>query len=370
MRETHTNFGFVPNITISIHLNARHVLGETPTGVYFTHFTNKQFHDLMTKKSIPAAAATVLGLRLKFIPVPKKSIRLDDINEALKRFNRDFYLNVHFTDDDADSDSEEPIEKLQVNSKWMPDQPLFDITQRLSNFEGAITRNFQPWCRKSNLSKFQAKILHQIGNNKDIIIVHADKNLGPVDLDTETYIRWALDEHLTDANTYVQVSEQEAQTSATKLYLTIYKRTRENRMCSSLTKDATTYIRHWTLKNRSNPFGYFYLMIKIHKAKGGTHPVCSNCASLIHPLRKWLDYTLQPVVTSQPFYFKDSFTLKQELDKLVLPPNASIISFDAISMYTNIYINDSIKRTSTFLAKTWDNYDCKAVKEAINRDEK
>ena len=34
-------------------------------------------------------------------------------------------------------------------------------------------------------------------------------------------------------------------------------------------------------------------------------------------------------------------------------------------MYTNIDINDSIKRISTFLAETWDNYDCKAVKEAM-----
>ncbi len=123
MRETHENFGFVPNITISIHLNTQHVLGKTPTGVYFTHFMNKQFHDLTMKKFIPVAAATVLNLGLKFIPVPKKSIRPDDINEALKQFDRDFYLNVHFANDDADSDNEEPIEKLQVNSKWMPDQP-------------------------------------------------------------------------------------------------------------------------------------------------------------------------------------------------------------------------------------------------------
>jgi hypothetical protein len=153
-------------------------------------------------------------------------------------------LNVCFADDEADSDNEEPIEKLQVNSKWMPDQTPFDITQRLGDFEGAITRNFQPRCRKSNLSKFQTKILQQICNNEDIIIAHADKNLGPVGLDTETYICWALDEHLTDANTYVQVSEEEAQTSATKLYLTIYKWTRENCMCSSLNKDTTACIRH------------------------------------------------------------------------------------------------------------------------------
>jgi hypothetical protein len=88
------------------------VLGKTFIGVYFTHFTNKQFHDLTTKKSIPAAAATVLGLGQKLITVPKKSICPDDINEALKQFDRDFYLNVHFTNDDTDSDNDEPIEKL------------------------------------------------------------------------------------------------------------------------------------------------------------------------------------------------------------------------------------------------------------------
>jgi hypothetical protein len=99
----------------------------------------------------------------------------------------------------------------------------FDITQCLGNFGGAITRNFRPRCRKSNRSKFQAKTLQQICNNKDIIIAHVDKNLGPVGLDTETYVCWALDELLTDVSTNVQISEQEAQTSATKLYLTIYK---------------------------------------------------------------------------------------------------------------------------------------------------
>jgi hypothetical protein len=66
----------------------------------------------MTKKSIPVAAATFLGLGQKIIPVPKKFICQDDINEAIKQFNRDFYLKVHFANDDADTDDEEPIEKL------------------------------------------------------------------------------------------------------------------------------------------------------------------------------------------------------------------------------------------------------------------
>ena len=72
MRETQENYGFVPNLAISTHLNARHVLGETPTGAYFAHFTNKQFHDHTTKKIIPAVALTVLGFGLKLIPIPEE----------------------------------------------------------------------------------------------------------------------------------------------------------------------------------------------------------------------------------------------------------------------------------------------------------
>ncbi len=132
-------------------------------------------------------------------------------------------------------------------------------------------------------------------------------------------------------------------------------------MCSNLTKDATAYIWYWIQKNHFDPFGYFYLTVKIHKGPLSTRPVCSDCASLVHPPGKWLNYMLQPIVACQPIYFKDSFLLKQ-----VLPPNASIITFDAITMYTNIDINDSIDQITNFLSEIWDKYDCKAVEEAMN----
>jgi len=56
--------------------------------------------------------ATDLGFGLKFIPVPKKSINQDDVDEAIMRFDQDFYLKVSFVDDDKDSDDKDPIEKL------------------------------------------------------------------------------------------------------------------------------------------------------------------------------------------------------------------------------------------------------------------
>jgi hypothetical protein len=128
VKEIREAYGFVPNLSISNHLNARHVLSKTPTKVYFAHFTNKQFHDLTSGKSIPAAATSILGFGLKFIPVPKKSIRQDNVDKAIKRFDRNFYLKVHFANDDAKKDKE-AVKKLRVNSTWKPDQPPHKITQ-------------------------------------------------------------------------------------------------------------------------------------------------------------------------------------------------------------------------------------------------
>ncbi len=92
-----------------------------------------------------------------------------------------------------------------------------------------------------------------------------------------------------------------------------------------------------------------------------------DCASLVHPLGEWLNYTLQLIIVAcQPFYIKGSFVLKQEIDKLILPPNTSIITFDTVAMYTNIDINNSIGWITKFLYEIWDKYDCKAVEEAMN----
>jgi hypothetical protein len=169
-----------------------------------------------------------------------------------------------------------------------------------------------------------------------------------------------------DANTYIQESEEEAQTAAFDLFTEINMWTRQHQMCSSLTKDATAYIWYWIQKNHFDPFGYFYLTLKIHKGPLSTRPVYLDCASLVHPVGEWLDYTLQLVVACQPFYIKGSFVLKQEIDKLILPPNTSIITFDTVAMYTNIDINNSIDCITKFLSEIWDKYDCKAIEEAMN----
>ena len=127
-----------------------------------------------------------------------------------------------------------------------------------------------------------------------------------------------------------------------------------------------------TLKaTKDDPFGYFYLLYKLHKTPVKTRSVCSDCANTTHGLGQWVNEILQPVALAQQAYFKDSFALKDKLDQVDLGPDKrySIFSFDAVSMYTNIDAKDCIRRLSDFLLLEKNQrrfgYPAKAVVEAI-----
>ena len=241
------------------------------------------------------------------------------------------FLKIHFAEDDEDN---KPYEKLRVKSTWKPDQPPFEICQHLGNFECAMQRQFIPNCGKSNLTKFQAGILEKMCKNKSVIIAHADKNLGPVGVDAEQYIRWGLEEHLLDPTTYQLISEEDARIAANELYKT----------SDHLTQHSRSFIRQKICKAASDPFGYFYFTIKIHKTPISTRPICSDLASLPHSLRQWVDLALQPVVTSQPTYFKDSFALKRKL------MNSSSLPMQASSLTTRFRCTLTLKSTTALSA--------------------
>ena len=109
------------------------------------------------------------------------------------------------------------------------------------------------------------------------------------------------------------------------------------------------YIRHHTESACNNPFSYFYLLAKLRKTPTTTRHICSDCTSLPHAIGKWVDKQLQPIVWTQPSYFKNLLELKQLLDPLRLPLNACIFTYNAISMYTNIDTQQCIQHLTDFL---------------------
>ena len=92
--------------------------------------------------------------------------------------------------------------------------------------------------------------------------------------------------HLNDAATYAVLSELEANAEANRLEGEIYQWTVKGRKKGHLSLMEVKYIRQHTSKNADDPFGYFYLLYKVHKKILKTRPVCSDCASITNPIGK------------------------------------------------------------------------------------
>ena len=52
----------------------------------------------------------------------------------------------------------------------------------------------------------------------------------------------------------------------------------------ALSKQEVTFIRKKLEKAMEDPYGFFYLLYKLHKDPISTKGVCSDCGSLPHPL--------------------------------------------------------------------------------------
>lgn len=360
------SYGFLPDLSASAHRDAQRVLGDTPSGFYFNSPSNLAFHDLTTGKSLPAATRIVMGLSTKFVPVPRHPATRKRVMESFERFQREVDRKAHYAG--KDDDKEYVKSKLLVRSTYHPFSTV-EVDSRLYEFEIELRRLFYKRTGRSNFTTFQEKIFKRLREDDSIVFALADKGLGPVAVNLDRYIRDAL-VHLQDSETYEIISEEQALEDARELRKMIWDWTAKYYDGPNVKPKHIAYIRKKLEETEDEPFGYFYLLYKLHKSPLKTRPVCSDCASLPHALGQWVDEMLQPLVKAQHTYFRDSFVLKRELDKLKLPANASILSFDAVSMYTKIDIDDCIARLSAFLLDPqtqaqFPHYNAEALIEAI-----
>jgi hypothetical protein len=202
---------------------------------------------------------------------------------------------------------------------------------------------------KRNLTPHQRQLLAYLQKNESVIIANANKNLGPVSIGAEHYIKLGLD-HLLDSSTYEMLTEEQANQDIDTLWQDIYNWTVRHR--SSVPDNTVNFIRSHLDKAMLEPLGYFYLLIKLHKQPITGRPVCSDCGSLPHALGRYVDGELQPIVRDQALYFKNLVELKTDLEALSLPTNASLFTYYAIAMYPSMNTNDCLARLTGYLSKT------------------
>ena len=328
-----------------MHLNTRKVLASTTPECYFTHPTKSSCHDLTVERSTSQAAKQVLGLDGKFIIKPEYTTARCQVRDLIERLQRDAAIKVYFAGEDK---VEMPNTKLYLKSTWIPPLPPPEIDSRFESFDKALQALFVKKKTKSNVTKFQSSLIDTFVEDDTHIIAGSDKGLGPCRVDTPVYQKDGL-KHLTNTETYEIISEEQGRKEIVELRQNIFEWTVNHQKIFS--KSQVDYLRKKLEDTADDPYGYFYLLYKLHKSPISTRPVYSDCASLPHALGQWVDEMLQPIVQVQETYIQDSFTFKAEISKLTLPPNASIFTYDAIPMYTNIDTLDCIASISEFLKK-------------------
>ena len=174
--------------------------------------------------------------------------------------------------------------------------------------------------------------LRQLTNHDKFIIVEADKNMGVTVFNREDYIKQVLEEHLNNKQVYLNITKEYQSRShdLQQLFTDFCQRHK-----TSIGKSAHTFLLR-SQEIHGNNIARFRATAKVHKHPLQLRPIVAKVGTAIESLSKWLDVMLQKLMKQLPWCIKDSATFRSEVIKIEVPHNAKLVTFDAISMYSNI----------------------------------
>ena len=349
--------------------NAHEYLRRMNTWNYFNRPCNMAFHDLTTNLKPPANLRSLLGLNLKFIPIPRRNTPWEYYNEtSLPKFERSLRLKAHFSTrhrgTDLNDDEEPPAgyidpdstyqKRMYIATGWNPPpQCPFPppLVKRLQIFKQELYKKVTLKKCKSNLLPHQERALESLRNQDDFVIMNCDKNLGPAIIERTEYIRLVFRDHLSDQRTYQRLQGEENIKTVEKTIMMKFDQWHKKALkANTFTATEKRYFQHHR-EHFSHPFSTFYATAKVHKTRLSTRPIVSTSGTLLYAVGVWCDEKLQIAAQKQRSYFKNTFDLKKDLDNVVLPPNAYLFTSDAVSMYTNIPTTLALQKIGEYLRK-------------------
>jgi hypothetical protein len=255
------SFGFVADYRNTKRHNASIALATMPMWLYHSWSTRMAFHNFTPRLKPPKNLRSLLGFNLKFVPNSGRNSSWATIEKyILPRFDRFLQVKVFM----AGAAAEETYNpKMYAASEWNP-LNLFtppELWSRLAAFKPALKGIYKKRRFPSNMLKHQRRALYALRNQDTFLIVQFDKNLGPAVIENTEYTRMAL-AHLTNTSTYRRLSPLESRMYSGKFQQTIVQWIQTHQAAAS--KNETKYLRG-SLSQCSNPFGAFYLVMKVHK---------------------------------------------------------------------------------------------------------
>jgi hypothetical protein len=187
----------------------------------------------------------------------------------------------------------------------------------------------------ANLTANEFTALRSLRSNTDIVIKSADKGGSIVVMDKELYEAEAL-RQLNNPKYYKLINESVAAKNAIAINSIVNKLYDNGRI--SKRQHAFLFC-DLPVKNR-----YFYLLPKVHKPRNKWphlrmpegRPIVASCGSELSNVGKFIDYYLQPLVTTSDFYIKDTYHFISKVRGQLIDSHWYFITGDVSSLYTNM----------------------------------
>ena len=190
------------------------------------------------------------------------------------------------------------------------------------------------------LGKEQLRMIGDMKRNKNIVITRPDKGNGVVVMSRDDYVK-KMDEILSDSKKFQRlgsVEEHDNTLQQERALQAFLLRAHKN---GNISKEIYERIRP---VGASRP--RLYGLPKLHKDGVPLRPILSMINAPQHELAKWLAEVLHPVVTKFGCRtLKDTFEFCEKLELFAAEndvENAFMCSYDIVSLFTNIPIDETI----------------------------
>ena len=226
--------------------------------------------------------------------------------------------------------TEDIISNLEAAIRSLPEEKA----QELRTETARILQRAKP--PRSNLKPKEFKAIRDLNKDESILVLAADKGNATVVMDTEDY-KTKIN-NLLDPNTYKELAYDPTQRLVRKTKMMVGN--------SSLAEEVKKKIcRSEAMTPR------LYGLPKIHKTNVPLRPIVSAIGSPTYDLAKHLTSLLQPYTGQTETYVKDSTHFIRKIKNLVLEENDRLVSFDVVSLFTKVPLNDAMEYISTIFPK-------------------
>ena len=237
------------------------------------------------------------------------------------------------------------IENLYKNAvTWKSDKNKENkvvITMDAKDEIRGLTRNFirsaKSVCSSKTNQAFH-KHLKTLSNNEDLAVMKFDKGNGVCIMDKEEYLK-KLDDIINDKTKFMNIVRGKRKNAKHPLLK------KQDDIKDDMKQHLKAHVdeKLWKkLRPSGTNTGKLYGTCKVHKANYPLRPIVSMVNTPVYNLAKYLDNLIKPMIPST-YCIKSNVQLMERLREFNIKPDDYCISFDVVSLFTNVPLNQTIQ---------------------------